>query len=108
MVHAIPYPSNFWFGVLDKTHIKMGKSAAQTAGAAATKKKAPAKPRKRKASDGGGGKNGASTSKRVANEESRTPHAGDKTGGSGSNEAHAAAALKPFVKGELVESSTIH
>ncbi|KAG7400788.1 Transcription initiation factor TFIID subunit 13 [Phytophthora boehmeriae] len=77
----------------------MSKNESQT-GAAAKKKAAP-KPRKRKVSDVGAGARAAnSPAKRAATE---LAAAGGLNGAI--NEAHGgAAALKPFVRGELVES----
>ncbi|RLN84706.1 hypothetical protein BBJ28_00002584 [Nothophytophthora sp. Chile5] len=86
----------------------MSKSDSQNgaAGAAAsTKKKSASKSRKRKTSDAGAvSKTNASPAKRVATEAT----AGGGVSGAGADLHGAAASLvKPFVKGELVESTGI-
>lgn len=72
------------------------------------KKKTPAKPRKRKPSDAGvGSKPGSSpAAKRAATEASAVAAAAAASAGL-NVDSHAHAQIKPFVKGELTESSTL-
>lgn len=72
------------------------------------KKKTPAKPRKRKPSDAGvGSKPGSSpAAKRAATEASAVAAAAAASAGA-SADSHVHAQIKPFVKGELTESSTL-
>ncbi|KAF4324907.1 hypothetical protein BBO99_00001857 [Phytophthora kernoviae] len=82
----------------------MSKNESQSQTGAAAKKKAAPKPRKRKTSDvGAGSRANSSPAKRAATEAGLSAAAGGLNGTN--NEAHGgAAALKPFVGGELVES----